>query len=120
MYEYMYMTYVYSSTLVHIQQYSTVLYIYWYYTYTNVRIRYTAVFWCIYTVYKYRLYTVVLIILNAATTVTANNQFNNHDQNLGGGKSIYFAYLQKTVGHVPPRALHTSRPCTWRPLLVLK
>ena len=57
--------------------------------------------WCIDTVYKYRLYTVyttVLIILNAATTVTANNQFNNHDQNLGGGKSIYFAYLQKKTG----------------------
>ena len=30
-----------------------------------------------------------------------------------GGTAIYFAYLQKKLGgHVPPRALHTSRPCS--------
>ena len=63
---YMYMMYEYSSTLVHIQQYSTqstVLYIYCTGTYTDVILSlrmymHTAVFYCIDTVYKYRLYTV--------------------------------------------------------------
>ena len=57
----------------------------------------------------------MLIILNAATTVTANNQFNNHDQNLGGGQVDTFCLSSKTTGgaHAPP-VPYTPPAHAWR------
>ena len=45
---------------------------------------------------------------------------NNHDQNRGGGKWIYFAYLQnKRGGHVPtPPVPYTPPAHAWDPYLV--
>ena len=59
------------------------------------------------------LHCTVLIILNAATTVTANNQFNDRPKSGGGGTAIYFVYLQKKTGgrgHVPPPPCPTHLP----------
>ena len=57
----------------------------------------------------------VLIILNAATTVTANNQFNNHDQNLGGGSRYILPIFKKQLGGGGARA--TPCPTHLQPML---
>ena len=67
--------------------------------------------WCKYTAVSLIQYTIqyrhCLIILNAATTVTANKQYNDHDQNLGGHGDIFCLSSKKTGGaRAPPCPTH--------------